>query len=163
MERHRVALFRRGPEGSGRYWENTIAIHLGGGEIVGICITTATTGFRTVATIGFLKWTPFDATDPTNARLVLWDSVLSADETLGSVLFAHAYRLQGKKLVLDHQATEREIRRLANKYARLGGRRGNPFSRLHAAAARALSVFAAGKTCPDSIDPTAAKPGEPIP
>jgi hypothetical protein len=160
MERRRVALFRRGPAGSGRYWENTIAIDLGGGEIVGICITTATTGFRTVATPDFLKWTPFDATDPTDARLVLWDSVLSADETLGSVLFAHAYRLQGRKLVLDHQATEREIMRLATNYARLGGGLGNPFSRLHAAAARALFAFAAGKSCRESIDPTAAKPGD---
>lgn len=159
MERHRVALFRRGPEGSGRYWENTIAIDLGGGEIVGGCITTATTGFRTVSRLGFLEWTPFDATDPINARLVLWDSVLSGDETLGSVLFAQAWRLQGKKLVFDHQASRRENRRLATKYAQLGGRRGNPFSRLHAAAAKALSAFAAGKTCRDSFDPTTAKPG----
>jgi hypothetical protein len=140
-----------GPEGSGRFWTVTVGVS-GKHEskpIRGVCIRTATVGWRTLQhySKGSLSWLD-DVNDDGSAAFILWDSFPLHDEASMAeyALMAWVYRLVSPDLlVLDWDLSRSFARSLAKEYrSPLDVTTGYP-GELRAQAADALEKFAEGR------------------
>jgi hypothetical protein len=130
-----------GPAGSGHYW--SVAIHVKeGSDTRGVCLDTATAGWRNLGGPYFPQWKVLK-----NGTLTLWHSFETKGGVYYSLMFPAIYKLEGDWLVLDRGATLAEIRTFAVGYRRTARDKRDREPSLHAAAAEAYLAVADGRTC----------------
>ena len=143
---HHAAAWSDGPHGSGHYWNVALAVDLGGGRVVGACVTTPTTGWRNLSERGhrlFGRWRALGGD-----RFVVWTTLSAGEALYESLIYAHVYRLRGETLELDRAATLREIDRMGRVYATAPSRPDDAeAAALHRAAAAAYRALVDGASC----------------
>jgi hypothetical protein len=141
---HRAVARSDGPHGSGHFWDVQLAVVRDGGQKIGACLLTSTTGWRNVghdSAAGFGPWRML-----VKDRFVLWSTLVVGAAEYDSLLLPLVYRLEGSTLVLDSAATLAEIRRFGSVFARLHDR-AVVERVMHRGAAAAYSAFGAGSAC----------------
>jgi len=146
----RAAASSRGPSGSGRFWEVSIAVQTPEG-IVGGCTSASTVAWRNIYDHAglFGRWEPLARGADGESRLIVWWSVEGREQASNAsyVLVPLAYRLEGRRLVVDVPATRLGLARFGDCYAAVAATPGDRFVELHRAAAEALRASAARAAC----------------
>jgi hypothetical protein len=140
----RAAIGRlEGPQGSGRWWQVTLAVELRGGAR-GACLTAVTSGWRNIEPFhrDFGKWSLLG-----DDRVTVWTTI-EVDDPSPPLLAALVYRLDGVRLVLDLRATLREVARFGRAYGRAAADPDDSAREAHRAAAEAYAAVAERKACP---------------
>jgi hypothetical protein len=140
-----AAVFSDGPQGSGRYWNISVAIDANAPG--GICFKTSTVGFRHFgAAKAFALVGPWRLLQ--GQLLHIWTDISIGSSNVDTALFTRVFRLNGSVLTFDATASKAELAQWASRYQALEAAGvGLLLAPQYAAISRGYNAFASDTKC----------------